>query len=334
MSGLGTALLVLGQAARQQVEPSAAFPIRAIGLVGLLALVLVLLAGIVVALTSRPGRTILSVAAGVLVAVLVAMFLVIVPWRLAEQRPRPSEGRQRVDVAQHAVHGPDRAESAKGGPVRRALSKARTSLRPEAGSRPSTETNLPAEAPAGDAQPASSADDGRPAWVDAPPRVVDGVYQVVVTAGPFKTRHECELQLEEKLQQAIQDYAEERFGSEAARVDLPLEELRSQIVKEQWEETRESQTPAIGAMIQLHALVGFDRQVNLRIDEALSRVVVARRIWWCATGLGVVLLLLSLVWGYLKTDLATAGAYRWRLRAAAALMILGVVAAAVLAAVS
>lgn len=74
-------------------------------------------------------------------------------------------------------------------------------------------------------------------------------------------------------------------------------------------------------MVRLHALLEFDREVNARLDEAWRRAVVRGKLWALGTAGSVLLLVLSACWGYLKTDLATGGAYRWRLRVASGLAI-------------
>jgi len=181
----------------------------------------------------------------------------------------------------------------------------------------------------------------RPSWVDETPGLVDGVYRSIVTVGPYKTLEECEGAVDEKLEEAVGRYVETYVEREpgldaraAARVRLPLDEVHQSIVKDRYTETIVSRTPAVGSMIQLKLLLGFDRQANVRIQEAVRREVVGERIRWSGAALAGAMFLLLVAYGYLKTDLATQGAYRGRLRLAAATMILGVTVAAVLAAAS
>jgi len=167
----------------------------------------------------------------------------------------------------------------------------------------------------------------RPSWVDAPAGLVNGVYQTVVTVGPYKTADECEQNLDQKLQEAVEEYAARRLGPEAAsRIRLPPEYVRRRLIKHQWAETFLSPTPSIGSMVQLHVLLTFDREFTEQLDLAWKRVLVAERVRWAGIGLAGILALLAVAYGYLKVDLATRGMYRWRLRLAAAVMILGVVA--------
>lgn len=180
-----------------------------------------------------------------------------------------------------------------------------------------------------------------PSWVESPPGLVDGVYQMVVTVGPYKTWEECEKSLDEKLREGAAQYVETYAERDAdldpravANVNLPLDYVRKSVVKEIYPERIVSPTPAIGTMLQLKVLLGFDRETNARIQEAARSMVVAERIRWSGIGLAGVLLSLLVAYGYLKMDLATKGVYRGRLRFAALVMILGVCAAAVLAVVA
>ena len=168
----------------------------------------------------------------------------------------------------------------------------------------------------------------QPAWVDAPPQVVDDVYQMSISVGPYTTRAECNAKLPEALQEALDQYVEVCLGDQTVdRVRLPVEYLRQKIVKEQWEETRQH---SVGPMVWLHVLLKFDRKLKDQVLEAYGRATVNRRLQlvgvWAAVGLG----LLTVAFGYLKIDMATGGAYRGRLRLGIAAVILGVITLVVL----
>jgi hypothetical protein len=170
---------------------------------------------------------------------------------------------------------------------------------------------------------------GKPDWVDAPPRMVGDAYQMAIVLGPWPTRRECEADLPKELQKALDRYAEMCLGEPVGgSVALPYDFLRQEVVKEQWEE--EVQSPSVGRMTQLHVLLRFDHKVKDRILEEQQRGIVTSRLWMGGAGLAAVLWLLGVLYGYLRIDLATGGAYRGRLRFAAALAILGPVAAALL----
>jgi hypothetical protein len=168
----------------------------------------------------------------------------------------------------------------------------------------------------------------KPAWIDSPPKVVGDSYRMTIVVGPFTTRQECDAKLPEELQKALFSYAEMYLGQSAGRnveIVLPADYLRQHLVKDQWEEVRQY---SVGPMTRLHVLLAFDQDVKNRVVEAHRQGIVAWRIRVMGVVLGVVLGLLAVAYGYLKTDLATAGAYRGRLQLAAGLAILGIIAAA------
>ena len=162
-----------------------------------------------------------------------------------------------------------------------------------------------------------------PAWVNAPPRVIGDSYLMSIVVGPWKTRQECNAELPGELQKALDDYVEtcEPAGS---RIVLPADYLRKHLVKEQWEEDIQT---SVGPMKQLHVLLQFDREVKNRVLEENHQGIIAGRLWRVGIGLAAAFWLLAVVYGYLRIDLATGGIYRGRLRFAAALAILGPLAA-------
>lgn len=177
-------------------------------------------------------------------------------------------------------------------------------------------------------QPAGAAIAPKPAWVDAPPAVVGESYQMSIAVGPFTTRAECEANLPEALQRALDEYVDVAIGRKAVGlVRLPADSLRHDVSKEEWEETRPY---SVGPMVRLHCRLQFDRSFKARVLEAYREALVGERLRvvgaWAAIGLS----LLTLGFAYLKVDLATDGNYRRRLRlGAAAVILIGLIAAAV-----
>ena len=106
----------------------------------------------------------------------------------------------------------------------------------------------------------------------------------------------------------------------------PLDYIEEHLVKEEWQQTKRF---SVGPMIQLHVLLEFDREVNAHLTEEWNRAIVAERLAGVGALAVVGLLLLSTVYAYLRTDLASGGAYRGRLRLAAGAAILAVISAAV-----
>jgi len=147
----------------------------------------------------------------------------------------------------------------------------------------------------------------------------------VVKAGPWKNRSLCEQELDEKIAWAVDSYVTWRIGDEAgSQVQLPEDYAREHLVKEEW---LEKAGTSLGEEFNLYALLSFDRQVEGKLQDTWNQIVLGARLLLSAAILGGVLLILAVVYGYLKIDLATAGAYRGRLRFAAAATILALAAA-------
>lgn len=227
------------------------------------------------------------------------------------------------------------AVSEKGGaassPERNRAMPAPNGVQAEAEEEPAVSTpgaQAPAGGPtAGTAKPsAMAAGASPPEWVGSSPRRTPAGYQMSVATDPFATPLECQRQLPEVLQRAVAQYIAAYLGDEAlaARIELPPEFVRSEIVKAQWEEPFES---SVGPMVRLHALLVFDHKVNTRIDEACHHHRIQERVWRLGVILAGILAVLAAAWAYLKLDLATDGRYRWRLRLATGLAVLGIVAA-------
>jgi hypothetical protein len=166
--------------------------------------------------------------------------------------------------------------------------------------------------------------DQRPEWADQPARLENG--RILVTTSPYPTGAECDAALVDLLDRNVKKYVAHRLGPEAAEeVRLPLDHLRTRVVKSYW---LQPVTLSMGKMVQLHALMQFDHDANLLIDQQWRQVQATRRnsyaerrIWIAAGGLAALLYLLAIAYGYLRVDLSTKGAYRWRLRLAATTLI-------------
>ncbi len=179
----------------------------------------------------------------------------------------------------------------------------------------------------GTAKPATVAPvAAKPAWVNATPCLVGDVYRMSISVGPYTSRAECDAQLPEALQKALDQYVEACLGDQTSEeVRLPSEELRQKVVKDVWQETRQY---SVGPMIQLYALLEFDRPMKDRVLDAHRQALVDRRLQMVAIWASLGLSALAIMFGYLKTDLATGGTYRNRLRLIALTILLGVVAVA------
>jgi hypothetical protein len=145
----------------------------------------------------------------------------------------------------------------------------------------------------------------RPDWVDHPPQPSGEKYEVAVVAGPWSTRWDCEKALDEEIDKAVDDYVEWRLGKDArSQVQLPKDFVRHQLVAEEW---LEGVTTGFGEpMLNLHALLRFDPQVDKRVSETWNELLVTGRLTGTGLILGGGLLLLAVFYGYLRLSLANA----------------------------
>ncbi|RMF99634.1 MAG: hypothetical protein D6741_08145 [Planctomycetota bacterium] len=186
-------------------------------------------------------------------------------------------------------------------------------------------------APAEDTSNTPVAEPALPTWVGAEPKMIDGAYVWPISVGPCLNEMECRAQLPGEVEKVITRYVAECEG-EAADVRLPWSYVEKHILTDTYLETRDvniSPTERQPVVI-LHALLRFDHQANAMIRDAALRGNYARRALATAAGFGGVLWLLSLVWAYLRIDIATKGRYRGRLRLALAAVIAVPAVAAVL----
>ena len=138
----------------------------------------------------------------------------------------------------------------------------------------------------------------RPDWVGRAPQRSGDAYQMSVTVGPYTSRMECDANMSADLQEEVAQYVEIILGRKAARhVKLPDNYIREEMVKDRWEEPVEA---SFGPMVQLHVLLEFDSDTRQLVEKQWHRHRVQQRLWYAGGGLGVGLLLLTLVYGYLK----------------------------------
>lgn len=138
----------------------------------------------------------------------------------------------------------------------------------------------------------------RPDWVGRAPQRSGDAYQMSVTVGPYTSRMECDANMIANLQEEVAQYVEIILGPDAARyVKLPDNYIREEMIKDRWEEPVEA---SFGPMVQLHVLLEFDSDTRQLVEKQWHRHRVQQRLWYAGGGLGVGLLLLTLVYGYLK----------------------------------
>jgi hypothetical protein len=177
------------------------------------------------------------------------------------------------------------------------------------------------------AQP-DRATDGRPDWVDAPPRLEGSIYSMAVGSGLFVSVPECQRELDAHIKREADHYIDEYLGEGASRlVDIPLPYLKEHIKKAEFSEVI---VKSVGPMHQLHALLAIDDQARTDFQRRWHEAVVTDRLWYTGSGTALLLALLATFYGYLKLDLRTGGSQKARLQLAATLVALLVAAGAFL----
>jgi hypothetical protein len=174
----------------------------------------------------------------------------------------------------------------------------------------------------------------RPAWAETPPeRLADGAYRTTVVAGPYEPGDpELERRLVRDVQAALDDYVETHLGAGASQqVRLSPPEMRDLLIDDTWRETWQSaETPSLGPMVRLHALLMFDAPARRRIEDRYRATLVASRLAYTGAIAGLALAVLAALYGYLKLDTLTRGYYSGRLKAAAGAVIMAAAVVAVM----
>jgi len=171
----------------------------------------------------------------------------------------------------------------------------------------------------------------RPAWVDQPLGKQGSVYRTRIAVGPYKTRQECDREIVKEALQAARSVIDRQVGSSNQISDRSLQPylFSPRILKEEWEEHKESDTAAVGEMIYLHALLEFDERSWRELARMQHEREITQRLEKVGVGAGLLLALVGTAFGYLKVDTITRGYYTRRLQLAAGAVILGIAAVVV-----
>jgi hypothetical protein len=144
----------------------------------------------------------------------------------------------------------------------------------------------------------------RPAWVDAPPGVIDGQYCLTIKAGPALSLEDSQAELRSEIQKAVASYAEKRFDSPLAQqIRWNIEPLFREIIADQWQQTHlidsgptAGQTP----MFWVYARLRFTPRVQQEIARQYREAVIQSRLHTLA-GFGAgLLVLLGISYGVLR----------------------------------
>ena len=162
----------------------------------------------------------------------------------------------------------------------------------------------------------------RPAWIDAPAKLVNTVYSTSIHSGLFASLPECQRELDAVLKRTADQYIRDWQNDDDAveLVDVSLDYLHHRVKKAEYSEVVESES--VGPMHQVHALLEFDDSVREDFRRVLHEAVVTGRLWYAGSGAALVLALLATLYGYLRLDLRTGGTHKGHLQLAATLVAL------------
>ena len=187
--------------------------------------------------------------------------------------------------------------------------------------------------PVSAAVPATPIGGARPAWVDLPPeqRVGDdGVLRLVGTTMALEpTPQDSYTAADGVVHELFEQYVRRVYGSSAvAKIRLPREITVGNVVS--WTEPKESSATGM-TMYETHVMLTLDQHARHVIEERLQSIEIGRRVRLAGAGAGLLLGLISTLWGYLKLDTASRGFYSGRLKLAAGAAAIALVSGALAA---
>lgn len=160
-----------------------------------------------------------------------------------------------------------------------------------------------------------------PEWVTSGEGRVDGVFRMPIAIGPFPSYEDCGSEKPRAYADAVKRYANEYLEEGAGDyVDLPMWYINQNIYRTTAKEYRDT---SFGKMVIAHYLLEFNDDVRQHIIQVYHQALVAKRLRYMGLGAAGVFGLLATAFGYLKLDTLSRGYYTGRLRAAAAVAILG-----------
>ncbi|MBI1248393.1 hypothetical protein GC197_11220 [bacterium] len=135
---------------------------------------------------------------------------------------------------------------------------------------------------------------GRPSWVEQAPSWNDhGTYCVSVSSGPYDRGIECQKSLDQEVDKAIGQFANEILENDHASELLKddLAKMRQSVVSETY---HEQLTPSFGIMYQWHSLLKFDEVIQNKIRELWAMQQRMSRVVYIGVGFLMVLGLLAI----------------------------------------
>jgi hypothetical protein len=125
-----------------------------------------------------------------------------------------------------------------------------------------------------------------------------GEYKVAITSGPYSTEYECDYQLDDKIREAVYQYADRHLGSRMKYFAYDRDYARQNLVEERYVETIQSQV--LGRpMVQLHVLLKIDAADRRFFEARYRAAVIDERVRIAGAGGASIVGVLALAYGAL-----------------------------------
>jgi hypothetical protein len=174
--------------------------------------------------------------------------------------------------------------------------------------------------------------EARPSWVERADTDLGNVHYISVASGPYLRPREARQELHRQLKQVTDEYINEylRHAQAARWVGYDEQEIRRRFLASDGLFEDRVLSPSFGVMHQAHALLALDAEFHDEIDASWHRARARAQLVKVALASGVVLGMLTMLFGYFRMDTATRGFYSGRLKFVTGAAILAVIAVALL----
>jgi len=172
-----------------------------------------------------------------------------------------------------------------------------------------------------------------PDWVLQGSVLEGSVHSVVVESGPHNRIRERDIELDNAIRKAMNDYIAWYLESDTAPmlINFDLQHIKTRLVSPDHRVDR-IRNFKVGPMHESFALLEIDQSFRRQLDQRWQNVVAKSRMLYTALVGVAVLALLGVIFSYFRLDNATRGFYTGRLQFVAVAAILVLIAAGVLTA--
>jgi hypothetical protein len=167
--------------------------------------------------------------------------------------------------------------------------------------------------------------DDRPAWVDSKGDfALDGTYYAVVHTNPMLNVRDAVRQVEPLMRKEAQEFVDlvmPRTRYTRLHHLLPWHTIVRQAEQDRYVETLHSRFAGADTVV-VHVRMAFTPQLQNEVQSMMRQMLRYQRTGLLVLVGGFVLLVIGVIFAYLRIDTATKGYYTWRLRALALMLVL------------